>query len=170
MCNSLTPLIVPGFFYSAITNTHKINGEEGLWVLARRCHDAYSNAKKNKKHLTDIRDLNFLMCRAIENPRLTTASALRTALVSVFEELATLDVSDMQSKAGVKDYICCATMHDIGPSIGVFDSIKDGELDWACMHPSPLHSRKQIQEVLDKVKMILHEGSNPSDDKNENCT
>uniref|UniRef100_A0A453FZJ1 Phthiocerol/phthiodiolone dimycocerosyl transferase C-terminal domain-containing protein n=1 Tax=Aegilops tauschii subsp. strangulata TaxID=200361 RepID=A0A453FZJ1_AEGTS len=155
------------FFYSAITNTHKINGEEGLWVLARRCHDAYSNAKKNKKHLTDIRDLNFLMCRAIENPRLTTASALRTALVSVFEELATLDVSDMQSKAGVKDYICCATMHDIGPSIGVFDSIKDGELDWACMHPSPLHSRKQIQEVLDKVKMILHEGSNPSDDKNE---
>ncbi|KAM3352753.1 hypothetical protein ACQJBY_024141 [Aegilops geniculata] len=159
-----------GFFYSAITNTHKINREERLWALAKRCHDAHSNAKNNKKHLTDIRDLNFLMCRAIENPQLTTASALRTALVSVFEEPATLDVSDLQSKAGVEDYVCCATVHGIGPSICVFDSIRDGQLDCACMYPSPLHSRKQIQEVLDKVKMILHEGSNPSDDKNENCT
>lgn len=153
-----------GFFYSAVINTHKINREGGLWALAKRCHDAYSNAKHNKKHLTDIRDLNFLMCRAIENPQLTTASALRTSLVSVFEEPATFDVSDLQSKAGVEDYVCCATVHGIGPSISVFDSIRDGGLDCACMYPSPLHSRRQIHEVLDKVKMILHEGSNPSDE------
>ncbi|KAL5220929.1 hypothetical protein ABZP36_025642 [Zizania latifolia] len=72
-----------GFYHSAITNTHTIHGEEGLWELAKRCQDSYTNAKNNKKHLTDIGDLNFLMCRAIENPQLTTASALRTALVSV---------------------------------------------------------------------------------------
>uniref|UniRef100_A0A3B6ENV5 Phthiocerol/phthiodiolone dimycocerosyl transferase C-terminal domain-containing protein n=2 Tax=Triticum aestivum TaxID=4565 RepID=A0A3B6ENV5_WHEAT len=159
-----------GFFYSGVTNTHKVNRKGGLWALARRCHDAHSNARNNKKHLTDISDLNFVMCRAIENPQLTTASALRTALVSVFDEPATFDVPDLQSKAGVEDYVCCATVHGIGPSIGVFDSIRDGELDCACMYPSPLHSRKQIQEVLDRVKMILHEGSNPSDDKNESCT
>lgn len=159
-----------GFFYSAITNTHTIHGDEGLWELAKRCHDSYTNAKSNKKHLTDISDLNFLMCRAIENPQLTTSSALRTALVSVFEEPVIYDLSDLQSKAGVEDYVCCATVHGIGPSIGVFDSIRDGQLDCECMYPSPLHSRKQIQEIFDKVKQILHQGSNASDEKIEDGT
>ena len=155
-----------GFFYSAITNTHKIHGEEGLWALAKRCHDSYISAKNSKKHLTDTADLNFLMCRAIENPQLTTASALRTALVSVFEEPATYDgLSDLQSKAGVEEYVGCATVHGIGPSIGVFDSVRDGQLDCACMYPSPLHSRKQIQEMFDKVKRILGEGCNAGDEK-----
>ncbi|KAI5003664.1 hypothetical protein ZWY2020_030824 [Hordeum vulgare] len=155
-----------GFFYSAITNTHKIHGKEGLWALAKRCHDSYSSAKNSKKHLTDTADLNFLMCRAIENPQLTTASALRTALVSVFEEPVTYDgLSDLQSKAGAEEYFDCATVHGIGPSVGVFDSIRDGQLDCACMYPSPLHSRKQIQEVFDKVKRILAEGCNAGDEK-----
>ncbi|CAO1944323.1 unnamed protein product [Urochloa humidicola] len=144
-----------GFFYSAITNTHSIHGEEALWELAKRCHDSYTSAKTNKKHLTDISDLNFLMCRAIENPQLTTAGALRTALVSLFEEPVVADVAELQAKAGVEDCVCCATVHGIGPSIGVFDSIKDGRLDCACMYPAPLHSRKQIQEIFDKVKQIL---------------
>uniref|UniRef100_A0ACD5WHZ5 Uncharacterized protein n=1 Tax=Avena sativa TaxID=4498 RepID=A0ACD5WHZ5_AVESA len=125
-----------GFFYSAITNTHKINGDESLWELAKRCHDSYTNAKNSKKHLTDIGDLNFLMLRAIENPQLTTATALRTALVSVFEEPVTHDSSDLQSKAGVEDYACVATVHGIGPSVGVFDSVRDGRLECACMYPS----------------------------------
>ncbi|CAO2172163.1 unnamed protein product [Urochloa humidicola] len=156
-----------GFFYSAITNTHTIHGEEGLWELAKRCHDSYASAKANKKHLTDISDVNFLMCRAIENPQLTTAGALRTALVSVFEEPVVADVAELQSKAGVEDCVCCATVHGIGPSIGVFDSIKDGRLDWACMYPSPLHSRKQIQEIFDKVKHIL---LHACDEGFEDCT
>ncbi|KAM0917177.1 hypothetical protein ACQ4PT_009618 [Festuca glaucescens] len=149
-----------GFFYSAITNTHKIHGEEGLWELAKRCHDSYTNAKNSNKHLTDSGDLNFLMCRAIENPQLTTASALRTAVISVFEEPVTYDLSDLQGKAGVDDYACIATVHGIGPSVGVFDSIRDGRLDCACMYPSPLHSRKQMQELFHTVKRILHQGSN----------
>lgn len=158
-----------GFFYSAITNTHTIHGEEGLWELAKRCHDSYTSAKNNKKHLTDISDLNFLMCRAIEAPQLTTAGALRTALVSVFEEPDVADVAEVQSKAGVEDCICCATVHGIGPSIGVFDSIKDGKLDWACMYPSPLHSRKQVQEIFEKVKQILHHAA-AAEENFEDCS
>ncbi|CAL4946461.1 unnamed protein product [Urochloa decumbens] len=157
-----------GFFYSAITNTHTINGEEGLWELAKRCHDSYTNAKTNKRHLTDISDLNFLMCRAIENPQLTTAGALRTALVSVFEEPVVADVAELQGRAGVEDCVCCATVHGIGPSIGVFDSIRDGRLDCACMYPSPLHSRKQIQEIFDKLKQILLHHA--CDEGFEDCT
>uniref|UniRef100_A0A0D9V833 Phthiocerol/phthiodiolone dimycocerosyl transferase C-terminal domain-containing protein n=1 Tax=Leersia perrieri TaxID=77586 RepID=A0A0D9V833_9ORYZ len=149
-----------GFFHSAITNTHTIHGGEGLWELAERCQDSYTNAKNNKKHLTDISDLNFLMCRAIENPQLTTASALRTAIVSVFEEPAVYELSDLQSKAGVEEFVSCATLHGVGPSIGMFDSMRDGQLDFVCMYPFPLHSRKQMQEILNKVKQILREGSN----------
>jgi hypothetical protein len=162
-------LTVAGLFYSAIANTHKMNREEGLWALARRCHDSYTNAMNHNKHLTDIRDLNFLMCRAIENPQLTTASALRTGLISVFEEPATYDLSHLQSKAGVEDYVCCVTVHGIGPSISVFDSINDGQLDCACMYPSPLHSRKQIEEIFDEVKRILVKGSTASDATDADC-
>ncbi|KAL6840276.1 hypothetical protein ACP4OV_030086 [Aristida adscensionis] len=159
-----------GFYYSAITNTHSVHGAEGLWEVARRCHDAYAGAKNNKKHLTDISDLNFLMCRAIENPQLTPASALRTALVSVFEEPVVRDGSELQGGAGVEDCVCCATVHGIGPSIGVFDTIRDGSLDCACVYPSPLHSRKQIQEIFDRVKQILQDGSHASDENFEDCT
>ena len=171
LSTTVNPINVAGFFYSAITNTHTIHGEEGLWELAKRCHDSYTSAKNNKKHLTDISDLNFLMCRAIEAPQLTTAGALRTALVSVFEEPDVADVAEVQSKAGVEDCVCCATVHGIGPSIGVFDSIKDGKLDWTCMYPSPLHSRKQVQEIFDKVKQILHHAAAAAAEENfEDCT
>ncbi|KAL6614123.1 hypothetical protein ACP70R_036393 [Stipagrostis hirtigluma subsp. patula] len=159
-----------GFYYSAITNTHSVHGEEGLWELAKRCHDSYTSAKSNKKHLTDISDLNFLMCRAIENPQLTPAAALRTALVSVFEEPVVSDTSELQSKAAVEDCVCCATVHGIGPSIGVFDVIRNGRLDCACVYPSPLHSREQVQDVLEKVTRILHQGSHAGEENFEDCT
>ncbi|TVU36412.1 hypothetical protein EJB05_18345, partial [Eragrostis curvula] len=159
-----------GFFYSAITNTHSVHGEEGLWELAKRCQDSYTGAKNSKKHLTDISDLNFLMCKAIDNPHLTPASALRTALISVFEEPVVSDTADLQSKAGVEDCVCCATVHGIGPSIGVFDTIRDGRLDCACMYPAPLHSRKQVGDILDKVKRILLEASHEGDENFEDCT
>ncbi|KAK3162549.1 hypothetical protein QOZ80_1BG0090820 [Eleusine coracana subsp. coracana] len=159
-----------GFFYSAITNTHSVHGEEGLWELAKRCHDAYTGAKGNKKHLTDISDLNFLMCRAIENPQLTPSAALRTALISVFEEpVVTDDEADLKRKAGVEDCVCCATVHGIGPSIGVFDTVRDGRLECECIYPAPLHSRKQVQEIFDEVKRILLEASRASDENFEDC-
>uniref|UniRef100_J3L632 Phthiocerol/phthiodiolone dimycocerosyl transferase C-terminal domain-containing protein n=1 Tax=Oryza brachyantha TaxID=4533 RepID=J3L632_ORYBR len=159
-----------GFFHSAITNTHTVHGGEGLWELAKRCQDSYASAKNSKKHLTDISDLNFLMCRAIENPQLTTATALRTAVVSVFEEPVVYELSDLQGKAGVEEFVCGATVHGVGPSIGLFDSIRDGQLELACMYPCPLHSRKQMQEIMNKVKQILHEGSIGDDENFEDCT
>ncbi|XP_020262320.1 uncharacterized protein LOC109838274 [Asparagus officinalis] len=148
-----------GFYHSAILNTHSVNGEEGLWDLAIRCHNAYSNAKSNKKHLTDIGELNYLMCKAIENPHLTPSSSLRTAVISVFEEPVILQTSDVQKKLGVEDYIGCASVHGVGPSIAIFDTIRDGQLDCACVYPSPLHSRKQINELVEHMKQILIEGS-----------
>ncbi|XP_072999911.1 uncharacterized protein [Typha latifolia] len=148
-----------GFYHSAITNTHSIHGGEGLWEVAERCHKAYSNAMSNKKHLTDIGDLNFLMCKAIENPMLTPSSSLRTAVISVFEEPVIYRTSELQQRLGVEDYVGCASVHGVGPSIGMFDTIRDGRLDCACVYPSPLHSRKQIEDLVEHMKRILIEGS-----------
>ncbi|WOL15662.1 hypothetical protein Cni_G24443 [Canna indica] len=144
-----------GFYHSAIINTHSIHGGEGLWEVAMRCQNSYSNAMNNKKHLTDIGDVNFLMCRAIDNPQLTPSSSLRTALISVFEEQVVYEPSRLLQELGVEDYVGCASAHGVGPSIAVFDTIRDGQLDCACVYPSPLHSRKQIEELVENMKMIL---------------
>ena len=103
-------------------------------------------------------DLNYLMCKAIENPGLTPSSSLRTALISVFEDPVVVDSGEMHGEIGVEDFVGCASAHGVGPSIAVFDTIRNGMLDCACIYPSPLHSREQIQGLIDHMKRILVEG------------
>ncbi|CAK7341863.1 unnamed protein product [Dovyalis caffra] len=147
-----------GFYHSAILNTHDVSGGENLWDLAKRCYTAYSNAKNNNKHFTDMGDLNFLMCKAIENPGLTPSSSLRTAFISVFEDPVTDDTNEMHGEVGVEDYVGCSSVHGVGPSVAIFDTIRDGRLDCACVYPSPLHSRDQMQKLIDDMKKILVDG------------
>ncbi|KAK7392631.1 hypothetical protein VNO78_21075 [Psophocarpus tetragonolobus] len=148
-----------GFYHSAILNTHDVC-EENLWDLAKRSYTAYVNAMNCNKHLTDMSDLNFLMCKAIDNPGLTPSSSLRTALISVFEDPVFDDSAEMHGKIGLEDYMGCASAHGVGPSIAIFDTIRNEKLDCACIYPSPLHSREQIQELVDHMKRILVDGCN----------
>ncbi|KAH0971679.1 hypothetical protein GBA52_023835 [Prunus armeniaca] len=147
-----------GFYHSAIMNTHDINGGNTLWELAKRCYIAFANAKNSNKHFTDMSDLNFLMCKAIENPGLTPSSSMRTAFISVFEDSVIDDSSEVHQELGVEDYEGCASVHGVGPSMAIFDTIRDGALNCACVHPSPLHSREQMQDLMDRMKRILVEG------------
>lgn len=158
-----------GFYHSAIINTHSIvstklvGGEfsaAGFWDLATRCYTAVENSKERNKHFSDMADLNFLMCKAIENPSLTASSSLRSSLISVVEETVVFDGGNSnndQIRQGfvLEDYIGCGSIHGIGPSIAFFDTIRDGQLDCACVYPSPLHSRDQMLELVDKMKRIL---------------
>lgn len=136
-------------------NTHTVTKGDELWDVAKQCFMAFSNAKNCNKHFTDMGDLNFLMCKAIENPGLTPSSSLRTAFMSVFEDTVIDDSSNLLQELGLEDYIGCSSVHGIGPSIAIFDTVRDGQLDCACVYPSPLHSRKQIQELIDDMKNIL---------------
>ncbi|GMI71065.1 hypothetical protein like AT3G52610 [Hibiscus trionum] len=144
-----------GFYHSAVLNTHVIKGGEKLWELAKKIYTSFENYKKCKKHLSDMADLNFLMCRAMENPGLTSSSSLRTSLISVFEDTVIDESNEQQKLVGVDDYMGCASCHGIAPSIAVFDTIRDGWLDCVCVYPWPLHSRKQMQELVDAMKCIL---------------
>ncbi|KAM0992872.1 hypothetical protein TB2_008432 [Malus domestica] len=148
-----------GFYHSAIMNTHDINGEGNtLWDLAKRCYTSFASAKNSNKHFTDMADLNFLMCKAIENPGLTPSSSMRTAFISVFEDTVIDESSEINKELGVEDYEGCASAHGVGPSIAIFDTIRDGCLNCACVYPSPLHSREQMQDLMDLMKSILVNG------------
>ncbi|KAG2682977.1 hypothetical protein I3760_10G010400 [Carya illinoinensis] len=149
-----------GFYHSAILNTHDVSGEDELWELANRCYMSFANAKNSNKHFSDMSDLNFLMCKAIENPSLTPSSSLRTALISVFEDPVIDDSNELHQQLGLEDFVGCASVHGVGPSIAIFDTIRNGGLDCACVYPSPLHSREQMQELIDHMRRILVDGCN----------
>ncbi|XP_022744056.1 uncharacterized protein LOC111294996 [Durio zibethinus] len=144
-----------GFYHSAILNTHVIKGGEKFWELAKKTYTAFTNYKNCNRHLSDMADLNFLMCMAMENPGLTSSSSLRTSLISVFEDTVIDESNDQQKQVGLEDYMGCASAHGIAPSIAIFDSIRDGRLDCICVYPSPLHSREQMLELVDSMKCIL---------------
>ncbi|KAL2554247.1 hypothetical protein Fot_07866 [Forsythia ovata] len=148
-----------GFYHSAILNTHDIKGGEDLWELATRTYTSFANAKNNNKHFSDMADLNFLMCRAIENPGLTPSASLRTSLLSVFEDPMIEQSNELHQVIGLEDFIGCGSVHGVGPSMALFDTIRDGELDCACVYPSPLHSREQMQEFVNEMKRVLLDGS-----------
>ncbi|KAF8403315.1 hypothetical protein HHK36_011417 [Tetracentron sinense] len=149
----------PGFYHSAIVNTHDVNGGEKLWELARRCYMSFANAVDSNKHFSDMNDLNFLMCKAIDNPGLTPSSSLRSSFISVFADGVIDDSSEIHQDVGLEDCVGCASVHGIGPSIAIFETIRDGKLDCACVYPSPLHSREQMLELIDNMKKILLEGT-----------
>ncbi|KAK1428784.1 hypothetical protein QVD17_17624 [Tagetes erecta] len=144
-----------GFYHSAIINSHDIKGGEDFWDLAQRIYTSLTTAKDKNKHFTDMSDLNFLMCKAIENPGLTPSSSLRTSLISVFEEPLTDNTNQLHKEIGLLDCVGCASVHGVSPSLAIFDTIRDGELDCACVYPSPTHSREQMQHFVDHMKRIL---------------
>ncbi|TKY53110.1 hypothetical protein E2542_SST24633 [Spatholobus suberectus] len=148
-----------GFYHSAILNSHEMRGGETLWELAKRTYEAFANSKKRNKHFSDMAELNFLMCKAIENPGLTPSSSLRTSVMSVFEDTVVDNGGKKQREVGVEDYMGCASVHGVGPSVAIFDTIRDGSLDCVCVYPAPLHSREQMQELVGKMKGILVEGA-----------
>lgn len=161
-CRSLLDPILTsghvGFYHSAIINSHDIQGGENLWELAIRTYTSFADAKKNNKHFSDVADLNFLMCKAIDNPGLTPSAALRTSLISVFEDPVIEHTNHLRGDIGLEDYVGCASIHGVGPSIALFDTIRDGELDCTCVYPSPLHSRKQMEDLISDMKKILLDG------------
>ncbi|PQQ19078.1 uncharacterized protein Pyn_00589 [Prunus yedoensis var. nudiflora] len=144
-----------GNYHSVIPHIHTIKGGENLWELAKKTYTAFASSKNNDKHFTDLSALSFVMCKAIENPALTPSSSLRSSFMTVFEDTIIDDYNDMQRELGVDDYIGCASVHGIGPSIAIFDTIRNGRLDCVCVYPSPLHTRDQMQELVDNMKKIL---------------
>ncbi|XP_022144622.1 uncharacterized protein LOC111014265 isoform X2 [Momordica charantia] len=147
-----------GFYHSAILNSYTVRGGEDLWELAKKTSTTLEAYKNSNKHFSDMSDLNFLMCRAIDNPSLTASSAMRTSLMTVFEDTVVDNSRRMQEEINVEDYMGCASVHGIGPSIAVFDTVRDGRLDCIFVYPAPLHSREQMEALIDSMEALLVKG------------
>ncbi|KAK1428783.1 hypothetical protein QVD17_17623 [Tagetes erecta] len=150
-----------GFYHSAILNNHDVKGGEDLWELAQKIYASLTTAKSSDKHFTDMADLNLLMCKVVDNPSLTPSSSLRTSLISLFDETLIENTNDSHKEIGLLDYVGCASVHGASPSLAIFDTIRDGELDCSCVYPSPTHSREQMQAFVDHIKEILIQSSAP---------
>ncbi|KAF7818803.1 uncharacterized protein G2W53_024258 [Senna tora] len=145
-----------GFYHCAILNTHVMKGGESMWEVAKRTYEAFVKSKKCNKHFSDMADLNLLMRKAMENPGLTPSSSLRTSIMSVFEESVIDNINGSGEDAvGLQDLMGCASVHGVGPSMAVFDTIRDGSLDCVCVYPAPLHSTQQMQQMVTTMKAIL---------------
>ncbi|KAH6765956.1 GATA zinc finger protein [Perilla frutescens var. hirtella] len=129
-----------------------------MWDLANKCYTDFTDYKKCNKQFSDMADLNFLMSKAIENPSLTTSSSLRTSLVTVFEDTVIDDSDHMQQTISSEDYMGCASVHGVGPSIAIFDTVRSGQLDCACIYTVPLHSRKQMSKLVNRMTRVLIDG------------
>ncbi|KAI7747524.1 hypothetical protein M8C21_016726, partial [Ambrosia artemisiifolia] len=150
-----------GFYHSAILNNHDVKGGEDIWDLAQRIYASLTTAKNSDKHFTDMADLNLLMCKVVDNPGLTPSSSLRTSLISLFDETLIENTNQCHKDIGLLDYVGCASVHGASPSLAIFDTIRDGEIDCACVYPSPTHSREQIQAFVGHMKEILITSSAP---------
>ncbi|KAL7610263.1 uncharacterized protein LOC111914421 [Lactuca sativa] len=147
-----------GFYHSAISTIQEVKRGENLWDLATRSYTSFASLKNNNKHFTDMADLNFLMSKAVDNPSLTPKSSLRTALLTVFEDTVIETTTEMRQDLFLEDYVGCASVHGVGPSIAIFDTVVDGQLDCVFVYPSPLHSREQMQELIANIKISLVDG------------
>lgn len=138
--------------------THYLNEAIEFWELARKCSDSLDNAMNNRKHFTDMGDLNYLMYQAICHPNLTPSSSLRTSLLVTFRDtMVSEDLEELASVLGLKDYVGCSSIHGVGPSLAIFDTIRNGELHCANVYPAPLHSRVQMQAFVDSMMSYLVE-------------
>ncbi|KAK1422880.1 hypothetical protein QVD17_18169 [Tagetes erecta] len=146
-----------GFYHSAINTTQEVKRGDNLWDLATKSYTSFASCKNNNKHFTDIADLNFLMSKAVDNPSLTPKSSLRTALVTVFEEPVIETSMEIRQDLSLDDYVGCASVHGVGPSIAIFDTVVDGQLDCLFVYPSPLHSREQMQQLIASMKTSILE-------------
>ncbi|KAL8228839.1 hypothetical protein R6Q57_013739 [Mikania cordata] len=147
-----------GFYQSAINTIQEVKRGENLWDLATRSYTSFASSKNNNKHFTDIADLNFLMAKAVDNPSLTPKSSLRTALVTVFEDPVIETSRAIRQDLSLDDYVGCASVHGVGPSIAIFDTVVDGQLDCLFVYPSPLHSREQMEELIATMKNSIVDG------------
>uniref|UniRef100_A0A7N2M685 Uncharacterized protein n=2 Tax=Quercus lobata TaxID=97700 RepID=A0A7N2M685_QUELO len=112
---------------------------------------AYSSKRRLDNQRKKYGVVTLTDCRSILDPALSNRRF-------VFEDPVIDQSNDMQHEVGLEDYMGCASVHGVGPSIAMFDTVRDGKLDCVCVYPAPLHSREQMQELIDNMKPVLVNG------------
>jgi hypothetical protein len=153
---------VPGFYHSALMRTIHTTEPEPFWELATRCSQDFDSAVKNRKHFTDMGDLNGLMEQAMRFPYLTPSGTMRTSVLSTMFDPVIEDLGEEAAAVGVKDFLSCSSTHGVGPCLALFPFMRQGSLQFSFVYPSPLFSRSLMQNLVDSILFYLSEDE-PSD-------
>lgn len=150
-------LRVPGFYHAALMRTIHTTEPESFWDLATRCSEDFDTAIKNRKHFTDMGDLNALMVQAMRFPNLTPSGSLRTSVLSTMFTPVVEDLGEEAAAVGVKDYLSCSSTHGVGPCLALFPFMRESALQFSFVLSSPLYSRTLMQSLVDSIIFYLTE-------------
>lgn len=153
---NLTGSAGTGFYHSCIMRTTHTTETVPFWDLATQCAKDVNEAIKNRKHFTDMGDLNTLMGQAMRFPNLTPNGSLRTTMLSMtFDPVADTVVPEEAEAVGAKNYLSCSSVHGVGPCLGIFSFMRQGSLHFSFVYPSPLLARLQVQNLVDSILFYL---------------
>ncbi|KAG0619683.1 hypothetical protein M758_4G157000 [Ceratodon purpureus] len=160
-CRSLLQPQLPdstiGFYHSALLRTIHTTEPEPFWEFAARCSQDFDNAVKNRKHFTDMGDLNGLMEQAMRFPSLTPSETMRTSVLSTMFAPVVEDLGEEVAEVGVKDFLSCSSTHGVGPCLALFPFMRQGSLQFSFVYSSPLFSRSLMQNIVDSILFYLSE-------------
>lgn len=158
--NRLHPVLpdsTVGFYHAALMRTIHTTEPESFWDLATRCSEDFDTAIKNRKHFTDMGDLNALMVQAMRFPNLTPSGSLRTSVLSTMFTPVVEDLGEEAAAVGVKDYLSCSSTHGVGPCLALFPFMRESALQFSFVLSSPLYSRTLMQSLVDSIIFYLTE-------------
>lgn len=147
-----------GFYHAALMRTVHTTEPEPFWELAKRCSQDFDTAIKNRKHFTDMGDLNALMAQAMRFPMVTPSGSLRTSVLSTMYDPVVEDLSqEVAAAVGVRDYMSCSSTHGVGPCLGLFPFLRNSALQFSFIFPEPLFSQEHMQKLVDSLLLYLSE-------------
>ncbi|CAI5483523.1 unnamed protein product [Closterium sp. Yama58-4] len=138
-----------GFYHSAMMHTHQVSETTEFWNLAKRCHESTLHAIKNRKHFTDMGDLNMLMAQAILHPQLTPESSLRTSTVCSFWDALHEKMQRFVERLGVEDYVGCSSVHGVGPLIARVRDERQGSASGTMTGSTEAEAQKESTTAQD---------------------
>jgi len=160
-CRSMLEPVIPdstaGFYHSGILKTFHATETEPLWNLATRITRDVNEAVKNRKHFTDMGDLNMLMVQAMGHPALTPSASMRTALVTNVREPPSYD-ADKESISYLKlrDWVTCSSINGVGPCLALYPDFRYGFLRVSFVYCSPLFSAETMHKLVDDISSMLN--------------
>eukprot|EP00253_Pinus_taeda_P009517 PITA_09517 len=160
-CRSMLEPVIPdstsGFYQSAILKTFRATETEPLLKLAKRVTSDLNEAVKNRKHFTDMGDLNMLMVQAIGRPALTPSASMRTALVSNGRDIP-CHAADKESTSylNLRDWVSCSSINGVGPCLALYPEFRHGCLRVSFVYCSPLFSAETVHKLVDDISSMLN--------------
>lgn len=93
----------------------------------------------------------------MKHPHLTPHSSLRTSVLACFDSTATVSLPPLRALQ-TERFVGCASVHGVGPCLGLFSVIFDGCLQYTLTFPTPLFSREQVGQVRESMHAVLKDG------------